>query len=135
MVEPFVYGMLTAAKGRIKPGDVALVTKAGPIGIMCALEAVSPAGCVAWVGMPVTPVPFDLVLAQWEEIRMETVFRYANVYDRAIALIGSGREDLRRLILLAFPHEASVQTFDRAVEGRPKDVKIQIKVARTQGAY
>ena len=197
MVEPFAIGMQAATRARIRPGDVALVTGAGPIGIMCALaalaggcarvyisdlvaeklavaarydnvipidasredparhlrdatggwgadvviecagaaasvgtalEAVAPAGCVVWVGMPVDPVPVDLVLAQSKEIRMETVFRYANMYDRAIALIGSGKVDLKPLISETFPFEQSIAAFDRAVEARPGDVKIQIRV-------
>lgn len=198
MVEPFAIGMQAAARARIKPGDVALVTGAGPIGVMCALaalaggcakvfitdlveeklqvaaqydnieplliprddvseslkaategwgadvvfecagaaasihtalEAVAPAGCVVWVGMPVDPVPVDIVLAQSKEIRMETVFRYANMYDRAIALIGSGKVDLKPLISETFGFEDSIKAFDRAVEARPSDVKIQIKVS------
>ena len=197
MVEPFAIGMQAAARARIKPGDVALVTGAGPIGIMCALaalaggcakvfvtdlveeklniaaaydniepiliprddpsavlqgategwgadvvlecagaaasiqtalDAVAPAGCVVWVGMPVDPVPVDLVLAQSKEIRMETVFRYANMYDRAISLIGSGKVDLKPLISKTYPFQDSIAAFDRAVEARPTDVKIQIKL-------
>jgi D-xylulose reductase len=197
MVEPFAIGMQATARARIKPGDVAFVTGAGPIGIMVALAAlaggcakvfiadlveaklavaasydniepvliprddparvlrdategwgadvvfecagaaasiqtaldvVAPAGCVVWVGMPVDPVPVDLVLAQSKEIRMETVFRYANMYDRAIALIGSGKVDLKPLISETFAFEDSIVAFDRAVEARPTDVKIQIKL-------
>lgn len=197
MVEPFAIGMQAAARAKIKPGDVALVTGAGPIGTMCALaalaggcakvyvtdlveeklaiaagyenvepiliprdntqhvlqeatggwgadvvfecagaaasiqtalEAVAPAGCVVWVGMPVDPVPVDIVLAQSKEIRMETVFRYANMYDRAIALIGSGKVDLKPLISQTFAFKDSIAAFDRAVEARPTDVKIQIKL-------
>ncbi|MEK9849890.1 MAG: NAD(P)-dependent alcohol dehydrogenase, partial [Candidatus Puniceispirillum sp.] len=198
MVEPFAIGMQAAARAKIKPGDVALVTGSGPIGLMCALsalaggcatvfitdlveeklqiaaryenikpllipredvsehlkaategwgadvvfecagaaasiqtalDAVAPAGCVVWVGMPVDPVPVDIVLAQSKEIRMETVFRYANMYDRAIALIGSGKVDLKPLISETFGFEDSIKAFDRAVEARPTDVKIQIKVS------
>ena len=200
MVEPLAIGLQAATKARIKPGDVALVTGAGPIGVMTALsalaggcarvyisdlvdpklvvaaqydniipinvtredvaariraetggwgadvvfecagaaasvrtalEAVAPAGCVVWVGMPVDPVPVDLVLAQSKEIRMETVFRYANMYDRAIALMASGKIDLKPLISATFPFEDSIAAFDRAVEARPTDVKIQIAMART----
>lgn len=200
MVEPFAIGMQAAARARLKPGDVALVTGAGPIGIMVALaalaggcakvyisdlveqklnvaaqydniepvlvpnnnptavlaaatggwgadvvfecagaaasvrtalEAAAPTGCVVWVGMPVDPVPFDLVLAQSKELRMETVFRYANMYDRAIALISSGKVDLTPLISETFGFDDSVTAFDRAVEARPMDVKIQIKVQDT----
>ena len=200
MVEPFAIGMQAAARAKIKPGDVALVTGAGPIGVMCALaalaggcakvfitdlveqklqvaaqydnvepilvpqddvsktlqdategwgadvviecagaaasiqtalEAVAPSGCVVWVGMPVDPVPVDIVLAQSKEIRMETVFRYANMYDRAIALIGSGKVDLKPLISETFAFQHSIDAFDRAVEARPSDVKIQIKVGQS----
>lgn len=96
--------------------------------IQTALEAAAPAGCVVWVGMPVDPVPVDLVLAQSKELRMETVFRYANMYDRAIALIGSGKVDLKPLISETFAFRDSVAAFDRAVEARPTDVKIQIRL-------
>ncbi|MEO9167815.1 MAG: alcohol dehydrogenase catalytic domain-containing protein, partial [Aestuariivirga sp.] len=44
MVEPFAVGMQAATRARIKPGDVALVTGCGPIGIMIALAALA-GGC------------------------------------------------------------------------------------------
>lgn len=96
--------------------------------VQTALEAVAPAGCVVWVGMPVDPVPMDIVLAQSKEIRMETVFRYANVYDRAIELMASGKVDLKPLVSETFAFKESVAAFERAVEARPTDVKIQIKL-------
>ena len=59
---------------------------------------VRPAGAIVLVGMPVDPVPFDIVGLQTREARIETVFRYANIYDRAINLLGSGKVDLKPLI-------------------------------------
>ncbi len=91
-------------------------------------EQVCPGGCVVFVGMPVGPVELDIVAAQAKEIRMETVFRYANVYPRAIDLIGSGKVDLKPLISETFPFSQSVAAFDRAVSARPQDVKLQIKM-------
>ncbi len=44
MVEPFAVGMQAATRARIKPGDVAVVLGAGPIGIMVALAALA-GGC------------------------------------------------------------------------------------------
>ncbi|GGW34463.1 putative D-xylulose reductase [Gemmobacter lanyuensis] len=197
MVEPFAIGMQAALRARIKPGDVAVVTGAGPIGMMVALAAlaggcarviisdlaapklqiigqypgvttvnlreeslaevvaretanwgadvvfecsgaapaildlpriVAPGGAIVLVGMPVDPVPFDIVGLQAREARIETVFRYANVYDRAIALIASGKVDLRPLISATLLFDQSVAAFDRAVEARPTDVKIQIRL-------
>ncbi|MGK9041029.1 NAD(P)-dependent alcohol dehydrogenase [Rhizobium sp. SA279] len=195
MVEPFAIGMQAALRARIQPGDVAVVTGAGPIGMMVALaalaggcakvivadlaqpkldiigaydgietvnirernlaEAVSaatdgwgcdivfecsgaapavlrmaklarPGGAIVLVGMPVDPVPVDIVGLQAKELRVETVFRYANVYDRAVALIASGKVDLKPLISATIPFEDSIAGFDRAVEARETDVKLQI---------
>ena len=77
--------------------------------------------------MPVEPVAFDVVAAAAKEIRIETVFRYANVYDRAIAMIASGKVDLKPLISETFRFDESIAAFERAAEGRPGDVKLQIR--------
>jgi D-xylulose reductase len=44
MVEPLAVGVHAATKARIKPGDLALVMGAGPIGLVTALSALA-AGC------------------------------------------------------------------------------------------
>lgn len=195
MVEPFAIGMQAALRARIQPGDIAVVTGAGPIGMMVALAALAggcarvivadlaqpkldiigayqgirtvnirdraladavaeatdgwgadvvfecsgaapailglpalarPGGAIVLVGMPVDPVPVDIVGLQAKELRIETVFRYANVYDRAIALIASGKVDLKPLISATIPFEDRIAGFDRAVEARETDVKLQI---------
>lgn len=91
-----------------------------------ALAAVCPGGALVLVGMPVEPVPFDVVAAQAKEIRIETVFRYANVYERAVNLIASGKVDLEPLISATFPFERGVEAFERAASAQPGDVKVQI---------
>ena len=195
MVEPFAVGMQAALRARIQPGDVGVVTGAGPIGMMVALAALAggcsrvlvsdvaqpkldiiarypgievvnlrqqtaaervgemtggwgadvafecsgaaaavldlpnlirPGGAVVMVGMPVEPVPFDVVGLQAKEARLETVFRYANVYDRAIALMASGKVDLKPLVTANYGFEDAIAAFERAAEGRPGDVKTQI---------
>ncbi|MGV3694502.1 MAG: NAD(P)-dependent alcohol dehydrogenase [Paracoccus marcusii] len=197
MVEPFAIGMQAALRARIQPGDIGLVTGAGPIGMMTALAALAggcakvlvadlaqpkldiigaypgietvnirttpaaqaiaeatdgwgadvvfecsgaapailglpalarPGGTIVLVGMPVDPVPVDIVGLQAKELRIETVFRYANVYDRAISLIAAGKVDLSPLISATIPFADSIAAFDRAVEARDTDVKIQIRM-------
>ncbi|GAB3381901.1 NAD(P)-dependent alcohol dehydrogenase [Azotobacter armeniacus] len=91
-----------------------------------ALAAVCPGGALVLVGMPVEHVPFDVVAAQAKEIRIETVFRYANVYERAVNLIASGKVDLEPLISATFPFEQGVEAFERAASAQPGDVKVQI---------
>ena len=89
-------------------------------------DAARPGGAVVLVGMPPEPVAVDIVALQAKELRIETVFRYANMYPRAINLMASGKVDLKPLITQTFPFAESVQAFERAAEGRPTDVKLQI---------
>jgi D-xylulose reductase len=198
MVEPLAIGMQASVKARITPGDLAVVTGAGTIGVVTALAALAggcsrviisdvlqekldiagrypgitpvnikgrdllevvagatdgwgadvvfecsgappvyknlfqllrPGGCAVLVGIPIDPVPLDVSAAQAREARIETIFRYANVYDRTIALIASGKIDLKPLITGTYSFEDSIKAFERAAEGRGSDVKIQIEVA------
>lgn len=85
-----------------------------------------PGGAAVLVGIPIDPIPFDIAAAQAKELRFETVFRYANMYDRAIDLIASGKVDLKPLVTRTYPFEESVEAFERAAEGLPTDVKLQI---------
>jgi D-xylulose reductase len=97
-------------------------------------ELLRPGGCLVVVGIPIDPVPFDVAAAQAREARVETVFRYANVYPRAIALIASGKVDLKPLVTGTFAFDDAIQAFQRAAEGRGTDVKLQIQVAPANGA-
>jgi D-xylulose reductase len=91
-------------------------------------DLLAPAGTLVLVGMPTGPVPFDVVAAQAKEARIETIFRYANVYPQAVALIASGKVDLKPLISASFPFAQSIAAFERAAESRPADIKLQIAV-------
>ncbi|BET69496.1 NAD(P)-dependent alcohol dehydrogenase [Opitutales bacterium ASA1] len=198
MVEPLAVGMHAANKARIKPGDVAVVLGAGPIGVLTALaalaggcsrvvvtdvqppklalaaslgpitpvdvrtenldsavraatdgwgadivfeatgrpeavaqglHALAPGGCLVLVGMPGAPVPFDVVAAQVKEARVETVFRYAHVYPRALALMASRKIDVRPLVTDRYAFADSIAAFDYACAMRPESVKVQISLA------
>jgi D-xylulose reductase len=87
-----------------------------------------PGGAIVIVGLPVEPVKVDIAAASTKEVRIENVFRYAHQYERAIALIASGKVDLKPLISETFGFDDAVKAFDRAVEARPNDVKLQIRL-------
>lgn len=59
MVEPLAVGMHAANKARIKPGDVAVVTGAGPIGLVTALAALA-GGCAQVIVTDVKQPKLDL---------------------------------------------------------------------------
>lgn len=87
---------------------------------------VRPGGTIVFVGLPVEPIALDIVSASAKEVKMETVFRYANVFDRALALIASGKVNLVPLITGTYDFEQSIAAFERAASANPNDVKLQI---------
>jgi D-xylulose reductase len=91
-------------------------------------DLVRPGGAVVLVGLPVQPVSFDVSGAIAREVRIETVFRYANIFDRALQLIASGKVDLKPLITETFDFAESIVAFERAAAARPTDVKLQIRM-------
>lgn len=198
MVEPVAVGMHAATKARIKPGDVAVVMGAGPIGMVTALAALAggcsqiimtdiqqpkldlaatlgpitpvniakqnlkavvdeqtggwganlvfecsgnekaaatvfsplcPGGAVVYVGIPLQPIAYDVAAAMVKEARVEHVFRYAHVYPRAIALMASGKLNVKPLITDTFRFADSVEAFQFATNMPPTSVKAQIVVA------
>lgn len=198
MVEPLAVGFHAVSKARLTPGVIALVTGAGPIGMVTAIAALSagcarvivtdvvdeklavarklgpavvtvnvrsqdlksvilretegwgvdvvfecsgaaeviadtvhhvcPGGAVVFVGMPLKPVPFDVVIAQTKELRVEHVFRYAHVYPRIVALLGSNQINVDALITDTYAFEDSIEAFDYAVRPKPSSVKVQIEL-------
>jgi len=201
-VEPLAVGMHAATKARIKPGDLAVVMGAGPIGMVTALAALAggcsqvvmtdvqqpkldlaarlpsgrgpitpvnvseedvagvvmaltdgwgadvvfecsgneqaaasvfrplcPGGVVVFVGLPMASIAYDVVYAATKEARVEHVFRYAHVYPRTVALLGSGKIDVKPLITDRFAFADSVAAFDFAVHMPPTSVKAQIELA------
>ncbi|HEV7276747.1 MAG TPA: NAD(P)-dependent alcohol dehydrogenase [Devosiaceae bacterium] len=91
-------------------------------------ELPRPGGTIVVVGLPVEPVDLDVAGLSVKELTVTSVFRYAHQYERAIALMASGRVDLKPLISETFAFADSVRAFERAVEARPADVKLQIRM-------
>ena len=196
LMEPMAIGLHAATKAGIKPGDTALVTGCGTIGLVTALAALSagcsrviitdikaeklelakkygittvhaasesvvetvkeltdgwgvdvifeatgnekviadiftplcPGGTVVLIGMPVDPAPIDVVAAQTKEACIKTIFRYAHMYPRALALAGSGKIDLKPLVTDRFSFKDSIKAFEYAANPRPDMVKTMIEL-------
>ena len=196
LVEPLSVGLQAAKKAKIKPGDIALVTGCGTIGLVTGLAALAggcskviisdvvqpkldlasaygmvpvnikkqdllevvkketgdwgvdiifeasgneaaiagifqplcPGGKVVFIGMPVNPVPIDIVAAQAKEARLETVFRYANIYPRALSLMGSGKINVKPLITDRFKFDDAIKAFEYAANPQPRTVKTVIEM-------
>ncbi|AYQ92633.1 MULTISPECIES: NAD(P)-dependent alcohol dehydrogenase [Burkholderia] len=92
------------------------------------VELICPGGCAVLVGMPLEAVPLDVVALQAREARIESVFRYANIFPRALALIASGAIDVKPFISRTFPFSDGIRAFEEAASAHPRDVKIQIEM-------
>jgi D-xylulose reductase len=106
--------------------DVVFEASGSPKAYLGLFDLVRPGGTLVMVGLPVEPVNFDVSGAIAKEVRIETVFRYANIFDRALQLIASGKVDLKPLITETFDFADSIKAFERAAAARPTDVKLQI---------
>lgn len=92
------------------------------------IDLMCPGGCAVLIGMPLAPAPLDVVALQAKEGRIESVFRYANIFPRALALIASGAIDVKPFISRKFPFSEGIRAFEEAASGQPRDVKIQIEM-------
>jgi D-xylulose reductase len=201
MVEPLAVGVHGTVKARVTPGDVAVVTGAGPIGLVTVLAAFAagcarvivsdvddaklaiaeklakvpgavktvnvrsrkladavrqetdgwganivfecsgneraaaemfdllcPGGVAVMIGLPLVPFQHDVSAACLKEARVEHVFRYAHVFPRCIAMLGSGAIDVGPLITETFAFEESKEAFEFAARQPTGSVKVQIEM-------
>ena len=92
------------------------------------LEPLCPGGCVVFIGIPLAPVPLDIVAAQAKEVRIENVFRYSHVFPRALFLMSAEKIDVKPLVTNRFTFDDSVEAFDFASAMPPSSVKVQIEL-------
>ncbi|TGQ74286.1 MAG: NAD(P)-dependent alcohol dehydrogenase [Mesorhizobium sp.] len=113
--------------------DIVFEASGSPKAFADLFDVVRPGGAVVLVGLPVEPVSLNVPAAISKEVRIETVFRYANIFDRALQLIGSGKVDLKPLITGTYDFADSIKAFERAAEANPQDVKLQILLTGEKG--
>lgn len=113
--------------------DIVFEASGSPKAFADLFDVVRPGGAVVLVGLPVEPVALNVPAAISKEVRIETVFRYANIFDRALQLIASGKVDLKPLITGTYDFSDSIKAFERAAQGNPEDVKLQILLTGEKG--
>ncbi|MBZ9842155.1 NAD(P)-dependent alcohol dehydrogenase [Mesorhizobium sp. CA5] len=113
--------------------DIVFEASGSPKAFANLFDVVRPGGAVVLVGLPVEAVELNVPAAISKEVRIETVFRYANIFDRALQLIASGKVDLKPLITGTYDFSESIKAFERAAQGKPQDVKLQILLTGEKG--
>ncbi|MGA2615903.1 MAG: NAD(P)-dependent alcohol dehydrogenase [Spirochaetia bacterium] len=87
-----------------------------------------PGGRAVLIGMPAEPAAIDIVGAQVKEITMSTIFRYRNIYPRALRLISAGVLDVKPLITHRYGFADAVKAFDFAANAPEDAIKIMISL-------
>lgn len=86
--------------------DIVFEAAGSPKTASLAVYLVKRGGRVVMIGLPPEDnFPYPLVAAMAKEADIVTVFRYANVYPLAIALVSEGRVNVKALITHRFPLE------------------------------
>ena len=119
-----VVARRTAGKG----ADLFFEASGAPKAFDDMLDVVTQGGRVVLVGMPQDRVPLDVVALEVKEISLTGIFRYANVWDRTLALLGSGKIDVKPLISATLPFTDARAAFDLASD-RSRAMKVQLAFA------
>jgi L-iditol 2-dehydrogenase len=107
-----------------RPPEVLLECSGYPPAIADGIRALDRAGRAVLVGMGGDEVPLPLSVVQERELEVTGTFRYANTWPTAIALVASGKVDLRRLVTSTYRLDQVEEalTAGRRVEGAVKVV-------------
>jgi D-xylulose reductase len=108
--------------------DIVFEASGAPAAIKTMHEPLCPGGRIVSIGLPIQPVPIDVGALNPKAPSIEFVFRYANVFPRALSLMASGKIDVKPLINRTFEFRESIDAFNFALHLPPDCVKAQIQL-------
>jgi L-iditol 2-dehydrogenase len=107
--------------------DAFIDASGAPSAVVDGIRAVRPAGTVVLVGSGAESMELPTQLIQNRELVLTGVFRYANTWPTAIALVESGRVDLDAMVTAHFPLEKAAEALD--ADRTPGSVKSVVRVS------
>jgi L-iditol 2-dehydrogenase len=119
--------VLDAAAGSVGGVDAFIDASGAPAAVADGIRAVRPAGTVVLVGSGAETMELPTQVIQNRELVLTGVFRYANTWPTAIALVESGRVDLDAMVTAHFPLEKAAEALDS--DRTPGSVKTVVQVS------
>ena len=107
--------------------DAFIDASGAPSAVNQGIRAVRPAGNVVLVGSGAESMELPTQVIQNRELVLTGVFRYANSWPSAIALVESGRVDLDAMVTARFPLEKAAEALDS--DRTPGSVKAVVTVS------
>lgn len=110
-----------------EPVDAFIDASGAQSAVVDGIRAVRPAGRVVLVGSGAESMELPTQVIQNRELVLTGVFRYANTWPTAIALVESGQVDLDAMVTARFPLEQTAQALDS--DRTPGSVKSVVTVS------
>lgn len=110
-------------------GDVVFETAGSPVTIAQTAFAVRRGGTITLVGISSQEeINYNFAQIMDKEAQIKTVFRYRNIYPKAIAAVASGAIDVKSIVTHRFDLDHIQEAFDEAVNNKTDLVKAVIKI-------
>ncbi|XP_070568164.1 sorbitol dehydrogenase-like [Ptychodera flava] len=106
--------------------DVTLECSGSDVSLVIGIYATTPGGSVILIGRGSMEPKVPMVEAAGKEIDIKGVFRYANCYPKALAMVSSGQIDIKSLVTHRFTLENSEDAFKTASDRSSKSMKVII---------
>jgi len=106
--------------------DITIECSGAESSIKLAILATRSGGVVTLVGLGPPEVKVPIVNAATREVDIRGVFRYANCYDAALALVASGKADVKKLITHNYKLEETLEAFETSRTGAGGAIKVMI---------
>ncbi|MBN7772818.1 NAD(P)-dependent alcohol dehydrogenase [Clostridium aminobutyricum] len=104
-------------------------TAGSPVTIAQTPHLVKNGGTIILVGLAAEPeIKFDFGKIMAKEARIESVFRYRNIYPKAIAAIADGIIDISGIVTHEFDFDNIQEAFECAINDKDNVVKAVIKI-------